>query len=204
MTDGLPDPDRIATQQDFGRELTALRRNAGLTVRQVARAAELPVSTAGDYFSGRHLPPDGRAEQLLGILRACGETDPAVLARWTSALQRAKRPPGRRAVGADAPYRGLARFEREDARWFFGREDVTDLLAELTDEENPLPLILVGPSGAGKSSLLRAGLLPRLTGPEPGVGFLADQQAHLSVQLAALSDVSGIARRLFSGIFPSG
>ncbi len=165
VTDGLPDPERIATQQDFGRELAAVRRNAGLTVRQVARAAGLPVSTAGDYFSGRHLPPDGRAGQLVEILRACGETDPAVLARWTSALQRAKRPTGRRATGADAPYRGLARFEREDARWFFGREDVTDLLAALADEENPLPLVLVGPSGAGKSSLLRAGLLPRLTGP---------------------------------------
>ena len=147
VTDGLPDPDRVATQQDFGRELAAVRRNAGLTVRQVARAAGLPVRTAGDYFSGRHLPPDGRAGQLLEILRACGETDPAVLARWTSALQRAKRPAGRRAAGADAPYRGLARFEREDARWFFGREDVTDLLAALADEENPLPLVLVGRRG---------------------------------------------------------
>ena len=195
MTDGLPDPDRIATQQDFGRELTALRRNAGLTVRQVARAAGLPASTTGDYFSGRHLPPDGRAEQLFGILRACGETDPAVLARWTSALQRAKRPPGRRAVGGDAPYRGLARFEREDARWFFGREDVTDLLAELTDEENPLPLILVGPSGAGKSSLLRAGLLPRLTGP---VGLMEPAHTPLATLRAKLADLdaSGGAARL--------
>ena len=52
-----------------------------------------------------------------------------------SALQRARRPPGRRPGGADAPYRGLARFEREDSRWFFGREDVTDLLADLADEE---------------------------------------------------------------------
>ena len=193
MSDARPDPDRIATQQDFGRELTALRKSAALTVRQVARAAALPVSTTGDYFSGRHLPPDGRGEQLLGILRACGETDPAVLARWTSALQRAKRPPGRRAAGADAPYRGLARFEREDARWFFGREDVTDLLAELADEENPLPLVLVGPSGAGKSSLLRAGLLPRLTGPvglmEPGGTPLATLRATL----AKVEDDAGLA-----------
>ena len=80
MADDSPDPERIATQQDFGRELTAIRTRARLTVRQVARAAGLPVSTAGDYFSGRHLPADGRPEQLLGILRACGETDPAVLA----------------------------------------------------------------------------------------------------------------------------
>ena len=126
MTDDSPDPDRIATQQDFGRALTAIRTRAGPTVRQVARAAELPVSTAGDYFSGRHLPSDGRPEQLLAILRACGETDPAGLARWMGALQRARRPPGRRPGGTDAPYRGLARFEQEDARWFFGREDVTD------------------------------------------------------------------------------
>ena len=161
-------------------------------MRQVARAAGLPVSTTGDYFSGRHLPPDGRAEQLLGILRACGETDPAVLARWTSALQRAKRPPGRRPAGADAPYRGLARFEREDARWFFGREDVTDLLAALTDEENPLPLVLVGPSGAGKSSLLRAGLLPRLTGP---VGLMEPAGTPLATLRATLAEVEDDAAR---------
>jgi transcriptional regulator with XRE-family HTH domain len=148
VSDVGPDPDRIVTQQDFGRELTAVRTRAGLTVRQVARAAGLPVSTAGDYFSGRHLPADGRPEKLLGILRACGETDPDLLARWRGALQRARRPPGRRPGGADSPYRGLARFEQEDSRWFFGREDVTDLLVTLADEDKPLPLIVVGPSGA--------------------------------------------------------
>ena len=79
VTDGLPDPDRIATQQDFGRELAAVRRNAGLTVRQVARAAGLPVSTAGDYFSGRHLPPDGRAGQLL---RSCARAARPIPLCW--------------------------------------------------------------------------------------------------------------------------
>jgi len=185
VTDGWPDPDRIATQQDFGRELTAVRMRAGLTVRQVARSAGLPISTAGDYFSARHLP---RAEQLSGILRACGETDPDVLARWASALQRARRPPGRRPGGADAPYRGLARFEPEDARWFFGREDVTDLLAAQADEENPLPLVLVGPSGAGKSSLLRAGLMPRLPGPKVLLEPTATPLAALEARLAELDD----------------
>lgn len=162
VADDSPDLDRIATQQDFGRELTAVRVRAKLTVRQVARDAGLPVSTVGDYFSGRHLPSDGRPEQLFGILRACGETDPAQLERWLSALQRVRRPPGRRPAGADAPYRGPARFERQDARWFFGRDDVTDLVAARAEEAAPRPLILVGASGAGKSSLLRAGLMPRL------------------------------------------
>jgi len=191
VADDAPDPDRVATQQDFGRALTAIRTRAGLTVRQVARAAGLPVSTTGDYFSGRHLPPDGRPEQLSGILRACGETEPTELARWMSALQRARRPPGRRPGGTDAPYRGLARFEREDARWFFGREDVTDLLAALANEEKQQPLILVGPSGAGKSSLLRAGLAPRLTGP---VGLVDPADAPLDALRAMLANLGDTAR----------
>ena len=191
MSEAVPDPDRIATQQDFGRELTAVRTRGGLTVRQVARAARLPVSTAGDYFSGRHLPPDGRPEQLLGILRACGETDPDVLERWMGALQRARRPPGRRPGGADTPYRGLARFEREDSRWFFGREDVTELLVTLAEEDSLLPLILVGPSGAGKSSVLRAGLIPRLAGP---VALLEPADAPLAALRAQLAELD-TARR---------
>jgi WD40 repeat protein len=173
--DHQPDPDRIVTPQDFGRELTLLRSQADLTVRQVARAAGLPASTAGDYFSGRHLPAAGQAGALHKILAACGETDPDRVARWTSALGRARRQPGRRALGADAPYRGLASFEAKDAPWFFGREEVTERLAALaaaapsmassTEPGAGLPLIVVGPSGSGKSSLLRAGLMPRLTGP---------------------------------------
>ncbi len=184
-----PDPERIATQADFGRELKALRDLAGLKIREVAKASGVPVSTTGDYFSGRHLPTE--RQQLLRILEVCGETDTGRIARWEAALQRARRPPGRR---TNAPYRGLARFELEDARWFFGREDVTDLLVSLAAESSTLPLMLVGPSGAGKSSLLRAGVLPRLralaeaapgiAGPvtvfEPGAAPLADLKASLA------------------------
>ncbi|MGH3191538.1 MAG: hypothetical protein ACRDOL_30695, partial [Streptosporangiaceae bacterium] len=89
----------------------------------------------------------------------------------------------------------MARFEREDARWFFGREDVIDLLAALADEEKQLPLVLVGPSGAGKSSLLRAGLAPRLTGP---VGLVEPADTPLPALRATLADLDtlgGAARR---------
>src|SRR5260370_41841104 len=89
-----PDPDRILTPQDFGRELTLLRDRADLTVRQVARAAGLPASTAGDYFSGRHLPAAGQAGVLHKILTACGETDTAPIATWTNGLARVARRPG--------------------------------------------------------------------------------------------------------------
>ena len=193
-----PDPDRIVTPQEFGRELTLLRHRADLTVRQVARAAGLPASTAGDYFSGRHLPAPGQghgAESLVKILAACGQTDPGRLGQWTAALGRARRPPGRRAPGkhmasGDAPYRGLASFGPRDAPWFFGREDVIERLVELATGWGigagvGLPLIVVGPSGSGKSSLLQAGLIPRLTGPVTLVVPTSTPAADLGAQLVA-------------------
>jgi WD40 repeat protein/DNA-binding SARP family transcriptional activator len=67
------------------------------------------------------------------------------------------------------PFKGLARFEKEDAAIFHGREAlVAALVARLADT----PLVAVtGPSGAGKSSLVRAGLLPALAaGVLPGSG----------------------------------
>src|SRR3984957_7058484 len=153
----LPSPDGIATAPELTRALQALRARSGLTIREVARAARTPVATTGDYFSGRHLPID--RDQFARILGACGETDQARIEQWQAALVRARRLPGRR---TGTPYRGLERFEAEDARWFFGREDVTELVASLAGAPSTLPLLLIGPSGAGKSSLLRAGLLPRL------------------------------------------
>jgi WD40 repeat protein len=179
--DLIPDPDQIATQQDFCSQLAALKMRADLTVREVARAAGIPISTAGDYFSGRHLPAS--RQQLVRILRACGETNPEHVAKWETALQQARRLPGKR---TDTPYRGLARFEPEDERWFFGREDATDQLTALAERGSGLPLMLVGPSGAGKSSLLRAGLLPRLKQIgraivfEPGATPVNDLKTHVT------------------------
>jgi transcriptional regulator with XRE-family HTH domain len=189
------DPASIATQPDFGRELTRARQRAGLTVREVARAANIPASTAGDYFAGRHLPPPSQPGLLPRILAACGETDPARLRDWAAALTRVRRVPGRRPAAA-APYRGLASFQPKDAAWFFGREDLTARLVELAsgrpDGHAPgVPLTVVGPSGSGKSSLLRAGLIPavsdragsRLVLFTPGAAPLAE----LARQLAGLA-----------------
>ncbi|WP_416968647.1 hypothetical protein [Streptomyces sp. 4F14] len=64
----------------------------------------------------------------------------------------------------ECPYPGLKAFDRESARWFFGR---VGLVAELgrtlaTCLDEGTPAAVVAPSGAGKSSLLRAGLLHEL------------------------------------------
>ncbi|MEU8397020.1 hypothetical protein AB0C28_17655 [Nonomuraea sp. NPDC048892] len=75
------------------------------------------------------------------------------------------------AAGDECPYPGLAAFGPDQARWFFGRDEV---VAELIDRldgrlERGGPQLVVAPSGAGKSSLLRAGLVPRLqAGALPG------------------------------------
>ena len=60
------------------------------------------------------------------------------------------------------PYKGLASFDRDDAEYFFGREElVAELVAQLVGARL---LAVVGPSGSGKSSVVRAGLLPSLAG----------------------------------------
>ncbi|MFF8730070.1 hypothetical protein ACF073_26855 [Streptomyces sp. NPDC015171] len=67
-------------------------------------------------------------------------------------------------AGGVCPYRGLAPYRHEDARWFFGRERSTKtLVGQLSAAEHAGGLImLVGASGAGKSSLLNAGLVPAI------------------------------------------
>jgi WD40 repeat protein len=72
-----------------------------------------------------------------------------------------------------SPFRGLAPFDVEHAPVFFGRSrDVTraiDRLNAAASRNTPF-LLVVGASGVGKSSLVRAGLVPRLTAPGVAAG----------------------------------
>jgi eukaryotic-like serine/threonine-protein kinase len=65
-----------------------------------------------------------------------------------------------------SPFRGLAAFGAKHAPVFFGRNrDVAKAVDRLKDaaDKRCAFLLVVGASGAGKSSLVRAGLVPRLT-----------------------------------------
>lgn len=58
------------------------------------------------------------------------------------------------------PFRGLEAFREEDARFFYGREALTQKMLEHMRSYNFLAVL--GPSGSGKSSTVLAGLQPRL------------------------------------------
>lgn len=58
------------------------------------------------------------------------------------------------------PYKGLKFFNQEDARFFYGRTELTDRLLDQVRTENFIAVL--GASGSGKSSVLRAGLLHQL------------------------------------------
>ncbi|MDW8327100.1 MAG: serine/threonine-protein kinase, partial [Anaerolineales bacterium] len=58
------------------------------------------------------------------------------------------------------PYRGLFAFQEDDAPFFFGREDFTDMLSDRVESQQLTAV--VGPSGSGKSSVVFAGLVSRL------------------------------------------
>ncbi|NJL61102.1 MAG: hypothetical protein HC903_03770 [Methylacidiphilales bacterium] len=60
------------------------------------------------------------------------------------------------------PYRGLQYFDftEEDAKYFYGRQAITDTLIEKVRQNNFLAVL--GASGSGKSSVVRAGLLYQL------------------------------------------
>ncbi len=164
LPEDRPDPDRVTHREDFGRELTLLREQAGLTVRQVAgrSGSYRSHSTIGDWFAGRGLPSTSSRALLVRVLAACGVEEPVAVARWLHAWQRSRRTTGRRPNGPE-PYRGLASFQPEHAEWFFGREALTaELVGRLASPDAACGgiQVVVGASGSGKSSLLRAGLIP--------------------------------------------
>ncbi len=74
--------------------------------------------------------------------------------------------PGETILEGQCPYRGLEFFDADHAKFFFGREAMTEwLLTALrrtpAGAESRF-LAVLGPSGSGKSSLARAGLIPAL------------------------------------------
>ena len=107
----------------------------------------------------------------------------------------------------------MASFGREQARWFFGRDELTsELIARLDERLRTGGVqVVVAPSGAGKSSLLHAGLLPQLEdGALPGSSRwprmvftpTAQPLGALATQVAALTgaDPATLTEDLAAGL----
>ncbi|MET9454753.1 AAA family ATPase [Streptomyces canus] len=126
------------------------------------------------------------------------------LGQWQRLWERALAPdedegPQPEAPAGVCPYRGLASYRQEDARWFFGRERSTKALVELLRSASETGtgglVMLVGASGAGKSSLLNAGLVTALEeGALDGDGEAGDR---LILQLVPGADpLAELTRRI--------
>ncbi|WP_329338555.1 WD40 repeat domain-containing protein [Streptomyces sp. NBC_01352] len=177
------------------------------------RARNVPAQFAALSAVLHVLIPQARRERPVPV--APGLYD---LAHWQRLWERAVADPAgeRPAASPEAdeeqragvcPYRGLASYRQQDARWFFGRERSTEaLVAQLRAAEKTGGLVmLVGASGAGKSSLLNAGLVPALRQGAPGDDGEAparevlqlvpgaDPLAELTGRIPGLADVRAAA-----------
>lgn len=192
------DPERIGTRADFARELTVLRAEAGLTVRDVAKRVGAPAATLGDYFAGRHLPGPRQVPLYLAILDACGVREPAEVEPWTAALTRIRLVSDGRAAKVGVPFRGLEPFAEADAGLYFGRQAVVQSLLErlgrMRRDGGGLrgAAAVVGPSGSGKTSLFMAGLLPAVRRGALGGGQDCDVVVLTGDQLASCASVPAL------------
>ncbi|MFD2467846.1 nSTAND1 domain-containing NTPase [Amycolatopsis silviterrae] len=163
---------------EFARDLRLLREKAGKPPYRVLSArAHYSEAALSQAAAGRKLPS---LDVTLAYVRACGGDRGEWERRWreaSGALQPSM-PPDE----AESPYSGLAPFGVADAARFFGREKlVEDVLACLSAQR---VAVVVGASGTGKTSLLRAGVVPKLTGPAvvltPGAHPLEECHIHLA------------------------
>ncbi|MFI9811195.1 helix-turn-helix domain-containing protein [Saccharothrix variisporea] len=145
----------------FAGELRALRRAAGSPgYRELARRANYSVTALSEAAGGRKLPT---LPVVLAYVRACGGDVVEWQARWEAVAAEVTAGDGEEE--GTPPYLGLASFQPGDADRFFGRERLVEDLVGLLAHRRFLAVF--GASGSGKSSVLRAGVVPALTGPPP-------------------------------------
>ncbi|MFI1172497.1 nSTAND1 domain-containing NTPase [Streptomyces melanogenes] len=152
--------------QRFAQALRLLRQEAGgPTYRDMAREVEYSSAALSRAASGDTLPSLAVA---LAYVTACGADPAGWEERWREASRQEAGQVWADDENAVPPFRGLARYEPDDADRFFGRDRLTDELVRTALDHRVT--VVLGPSGSGKSSLLRAGLIPRLRAlDEPGV-----------------------------------
>ncbi|MEU4769436.1 hypothetical protein AB0H12_39960 [Actinosynnema sp. NPDC023794] len=173
---------------EFAADLRKLRKKAGNPpYRELSRRAHYSSTTLSDAAGGHRLPS---LEVTLAYVAACDGTPDEWRVRWHAVSAQLTDDRDERRLGVvDAPYVGLRAYGPADAGRFFGRERLLDDLMTRLDQRRLLAVF--GPSGVGKSSILRAGLIPRLTDAGSGRVVLltpgTTPVSELASHMAALS-----------------
>ncbi|MFF0494411.1 TIR domain-containing protein [Nocardia sp. NPDC004068] len=141
-------------------------------LRSVWCAAEVGIAKAN---GSRLLPVRVVAGATHPLLRSLQQSDAAAdpaaaRAKLAVALRRLDVGGGLGWPEDRSPYPGLAAFDTDRHRVFFGRgreaAEIAELLRKPATRAEPAIQLVIGPSGCGKSSLIRAGVLP-LIAEEP-------------------------------------
>jgi hypothetical protein len=150
-----------ASRQEFAALLNDARRREHLSIRAVAKIADVPATTAQGWLNGKHFPTPALRGNYLKLVEHLDLVHAVPRDLWDEswdALEPALR-------SGHSPYLGLRPFRVADHELFFGRSSqsarLADAVCALAEREGHGILALVGSSGSGKSSLLAAGLLGR-------------------------------------------
>jgi hypothetical protein len=150
-----------ASRQEFAALLNDVRRRQHLSIRAVAKLADVPPTTAQGWLNGKHFPTPALRGNYLRLVEHLDLVHAVPRDLWDESWDAVA--PALRS--GHSPYLGLRPFRVGDQGLFFGRSSQSDRLAaavrDLAEREGHGMLALVGSSGSGKSSLLAAGLLGR-------------------------------------------
>ncbi|MEN8446944.1 MAG: caspase family protein, partial [Cyanobacteria bacterium J06555_13] len=111
-------------------------------------------------------------------------------------------PPAPELKKENNPYRGLESFDQAHKDLFFGRDTEIERLLKRLDEPYPM-IVVLGASGTGKSSLVKAGLLPRVSNNpafhvlpvmRPG-NYPLDALARACESLVSADEAKGLSER---------
>lgn len=147
----------------FGELLKFLRRREHLTQMELSIAVGYSDAQITRLEKNQRRP-DMAALKALFIPALHIENEPEIIARFLELAESARQEEA--PVQGLPPYKGLLSFDEADSDLFFGREILTQHLAnrvaELAENAPSRFLTVVGASGSGKSSLVRAGLAVEL------------------------------------------
>jgi len=152
-TEITPAADVYAATAMLWHALTGEKPPAASGVRN--RLAELPSVWHDVIEQGMAMDPEARFNSMEIWRAAVHETLAHAAAEAQGGLPTEVGP-----LETVCPYKGLAAYQPEDARFFHGREALIDEIVRRIQLNRIL--VVGGPSGSGKSSLVRAGLIPAL------------------------------------------